>query len=88
MAGRGQVVDQTGFGPFGVCPVTLPENMTVDSTGEHRPGRRTSGRFLNYLHSEKGVTEVDLVGHSMGGLYSARPSGSHDHRRPGESGAR
>ena len=23
MAGRGQVVDQTGFGAFGVCPVTL-----------------------------------------------------------------
>ena len=22
MAGRGQVVDQTGFGAFGVCPVT------------------------------------------------------------------
>ncbi len=21
MAGRGQVVDQTGFGPFGVCPI-------------------------------------------------------------------
>ncbi|MCQ4361508.1 MULTISPECIES: hypothetical protein [Mycobacterium] len=31
MAGRGQVADQTGFGPFGICPVTLPENMTVDS---------------------------------------------------------
>ena len=33
MAGRGQVVDQTGFGAFGVCQVTLPENMTVNSTG-------------------------------------------------------
>ena len=33
MAGRGQVVDQTGFCAFGVCPVTLPENMTVNSTG-------------------------------------------------------
>lgn len=47
MNGRGQVVDQQGFGAFGVCPVTLPENMTVNSTGsidtagEHRPGSST-----------------------------------------------
>lgn len=70
MAGRGQVVDQTGFGPFGVCPVTLPENMTVDSTGSIDLAGEHLARFLNYLHTEKGITEVDLVGHSMGGLYS------------------
>jgi hypothetical protein len=70
MAGRGQVVDQTGFGAFGVCPVTLPENMTVDSTGSIDLAGEHLARFLNYLHSEKGVTDVDLVGHSMGGLYS------------------
>jgi triacylglycerol lipase len=71
MNGRGQVVDQTGFGAFGVCPVTLPENMTVnsangsiDAAGEHL------ARFVNWLHKEKGVTEVDLVAHSMGGLFS------------------
>lgn len=70
MAGRGQVVDQTGFGAFGVCPVTLPENMTVDSTGSIDLAGEHLARFLNYLHTEKGVTDVDLVGHSMGGLYS------------------
>lgn len=71
MNGRGQVVDQTGFGAFGVCPVTLPENMTVNSAsgsidfaGEHL------ARFINWLHKEKGVTEVDFVAHSMGGLFS------------------
>lgn len=71
MNGRGQVVDQQGFGAFGVCPVTLPENMTVnsangsiDAAGEHL------ARFINWLHKEKGVTEVDFVGHSMGGLFS------------------
>jgi triacylglycerol lipase len=71
MAGRGQVTDQTGFGAFGVCPVTLPENMTVnsangsiDTAGEHL------SRFINWLHKEKGVTEVDFVAHSMGGLFS------------------
>ncbi|MEC9323603.1 MAG: hypothetical protein VYB90_07190 [Actinomycetota bacterium] len=70
MAGRGQVVDQTGFGAFGVCPVTLPENMTVNSTGSIDTAGEHLARFLTWLHTEKGVNEVDLVGHSMGGLYS------------------
>lgn len=70
IAGRGPVVDQTGFGAFGSCPVTLPENMTVDSTGSIDLAGEHLARFLNYLHTEKGVTDVDLVGHSMGGLFS------------------
>jgi hypothetical protein len=70
MAGRGQVVDQAGFGPFGVCPVTLPENMTSNSTGSIDTAGEHLARFLNYLHTDKGVTDVDLVTHSMGGLYS------------------
>jgi pimeloyl-ACP methyl ester carboxylesterase len=70
MAGRGQVVDQTGFGAFGVCPVTLPENMTVNSTGSIDTAGEHLARFVNWLQSEKGVTEVDFVAHSMGGLYS------------------
>ena len=70
MAGRGQVVDQTGFGPFGVCPITLPENMTVDSTGSIDTAGEHLARFLTWLHTDRGVDEVDFVGHSMGGLYS------------------
>ncbi len=70
MNGRGQVVDQQGFGAFGVCPVTLPENMTVNSTGSIDTAGEHLARFVNWLHTEKGVTEVDFVGHSMGGLYS------------------
>ena len=70
MNGRGQVVDQQGFGAFGVCPVTLPENMTVNSTGGIDTAGEHLARFINWLHDEKGVTEVDFVGHSMGGLFS------------------
>lgn len=70
MAGRGQVTDQTGFGPFGMCPVTLPENMTVNSQGSIDTAGEHLARFLTWLHTDKGVTEVDLIGHSMGGLYS------------------
>ncbi|WP_308207418.1 lipase family alpha/beta hydrolase [Mycolicibacterium komossense] len=70
MNGRGPVADQTGFGPFGDCPVTLPDVMTVDSTGSIDLAGEHLARFLNYLHTERGVDEVDVVGHSMGGLYS------------------
>lgn len=70
MNGRGQVVDQQGFGAFGVCPVTLPENMTVNATGSIDTAGEHLARFINWLHDEKGVTEVDFVAHSMGGLYS------------------
>ena len=70
MAGRGQVVDQTGFGAFGVCPVTLPENMTVNSVGSIDTAGEHLARFVNWLHDQKGVTEVDFVAHSMGGLYT------------------
>ena len=70
MNGRGQVTDQTGFGPFGVCPITLPENMTVNSTGSIDTAGEHLARFLNWLHTDKGVNEVDIVAHSMGGLYS------------------
>lgn len=70
MNGRGQVVDQQGFGAFGVCPVTLPENMTVNSTGSIDTAGEHLARFINWLHDEKGVTDVDFVAHSMGGLYS------------------
>jgi triacylglycerol lipase len=70
MAGRGPVTDQTGFGAFGNCPVTLPEIMTIDTTGDVDLGGEHLARFLAYLHTEKGVNEVDLVGHSWGGMWS------------------
>ena len=70
MAGRGQVTGQTGFGAFGACPVTLPENMTVDTSGSIDLAGEHLARFLTYLHTDKGVDEIDLVGHSMGGLYA------------------
>lgn len=70
MAGRGPVVDQDGFGAFGDCPITLPEIMTVDSTGSIDTAGEHLARFFTHLHDVYGVSEVDVVGHSMGGLYS------------------
>ncbi len=70
MAGRGPVTDQDGFGAFGDCPITLPDNMTVDSTGSIDTAGERLARFLTYLHEQHGAGEIDIVGHSMGGLYS------------------
>ena len=70
MNGRGPVADQIGFGAFSGCPITLPDVMTVDSTASIDLAGEHLARFLNYLHTERGVDEVDVVAHSMGGLYS------------------
>lgn len=71
MNGRGPVVEQpTGFGPFAGMPFELPDHMTVNSTGDIDLAGEHLARFLNYLHLNHGVDTVDLVAHSMGGLFS------------------
>jgi triacylglycerol lipase len=62
--------DPTSFGPFKDCPVVLPESMTVMSAGDIDAAGEKLTRFVNYLHTEFGVTDVDFVGHSNGGLFS------------------
>lgn len=70
MAGHGRVADQPGAGGFDGCPDALPENMTIDTTGSIDLAGEHLARFVSYLHTDKAVDEVDLVGHSMGGLYA------------------
>ena len=62
--------DPTSFAPFKDCPITLPESMTIMSAGDFIASGEAFARFLTYLNTEYGVTDVDLVGHSNGGLYS------------------
>lgn len=61
---------QDTVGPFAKCPVVLPESMTIMSTGDWNAGGERLARFLGYLHTRYGITDVDLVGHSNGGLWS------------------
>lgn len=71
MAGRGPVIEQPAEGgPFGDCPKALPGYMTVNSTGDIELAGVSLSNFINYLGTEYGITEVDFVAHSMGGLYS------------------
>ena len=44
--------------------------MTIDTTGSIDLAGEHLARFVNYRHNDKAVEEVDLVGHSMGGLYA------------------
>lgn len=62
--------DPTSFAPFKDCPEVLPESMTVMSGGDIDAAGEKLARFVNYLHDEYGVTDVDFVGHSNGGLFS------------------
>ena len=61
--------DAKSFGPFKDCPITLPESMTIMSGGDIDASGEKLARFINYLNTEFGVTDLDLVGHSNGGLY-------------------
>ncbi|AQT83011.1 hypothetical protein B1R94_21830 [Mycolicibacterium litorale] len=70
MAGPGPVRDQTGFGAFAGCPAPLAADLTVDSTGGIDAAGAQLARFIDWLHTEHQVDEIDLVGHSMGGLYA------------------
>lgn len=58
------------LGPFADCLAPLPESMTITSTGDLNAGGERLVRFLGHLNSEYGITDVDLVGHSNGGLWS------------------
>ncbi len=58
------------IGPFTGCPIQLPESMTIMSTGDWNAGGERLARFLSYLYAQYGITDVDLVGHSNGGMWS------------------
>ena len=56
-------------GPFGNCPGQLPASMTINAIGAVDQGGANLARFIKYLNTEFGVNSVDLVGHSLGGLF-------------------
>jgi len=72
MNARGPVVepDPDSFGAFRGSPVVLPAHMTIVSTGDIDNAGEHLARFLEHLGAEYGVAELDLVGHSNGGLFA------------------
>ena len=69
-AGEGPVTVDNGFGGFREPPEQLPANLTVNSIGPIDTAGVHLASFLTYLQAEFGIASVDLVGHSMGGLFS------------------
>ncbi|MFN5192924.1 MAG: esterase/lipase family protein [Cyanobacteriota bacterium] len=63
-------ITDSGRGPFGDCPAQLPLGLTVTSVEATDIGGRRLAAFLMELHRSHGVRQVDLVAHSLGGIFS------------------
>ncbi len=57
-------------GPFEGCPEQLPRESTITSIDVPEAAGERLANFLTFLNSEYGVTSVDVVAHSLGGLFS------------------
>ena len=68
--GAGQVSEDPGWQGFADGPTPLPAEMTVNAVGDIDNAGTHLARFLGHLETEYNITTVDLVGHSMGGLFS------------------
>lgn len=55
-------------GPFSGCPEQLPAAMTINGIGAVDQSGANLARFIGYLNARYGITSVDVVGHSLGGL--------------------
>lgn len=73
MAGPGEVpgalTDDQG-GPYANCPTQLSADLTVDSTNSVDIAGKRLAAFISYLHTEYGVDQVDLIAHSLGGIFT------------------
>lgn len=68
--GVGEVREDAGWQGFADVPVVLPAELTVNAVGEIDAAGAALAAFLRWLAEDRGLTSIDLVGHSMGGLFS------------------
>lgn len=68
--GEGQVSEDTGWGGFSDGPAPLPAEMTVNCVGDIDLAGANLLNFWLYLQETYGIETLDIVGHSMGGLFS------------------
>lgn len=67
--GQGAVTEDPGWQGFGDVPTVLPAEWTINAVGSIDDAGASLCRFLGHLADEYGMTDVLLVGHSMGGLF-------------------
>lgn len=58
------------FGAFGEMPEVLPAESTINSRGDIDEAGTALARFVELLADRYGVTEIDWIGHSNGGLFA------------------
>jgi len=68
--GAGTVEADAGWQGFGEVPVVLPAELTINAVGAVDDAGVALAAFLRWLAAEYAVSNVDLVAHSMGGLFS------------------
>lgn len=69
--GPGQVEEQSGpAGPYEDCPAPVDETLTLNTIATVPEGGQALQRFVSFLNTEYGVTELDVVAHSLGGPLS------------------
>lgn len=64
-----QTLDDTARGPFGDCPPQPPLDMTITSINRPIEEGERLANFINWLNTEYGVTSIDVVTHSLGGIF-------------------
>lgn len=65
-----QEPDPTSFGAFGDSPQVLPAFMTIVSNGDIDNAGEHLAHFVDYLHQNHNVAQIDWVTHSNGGLFA------------------
>lgn len=68
--GAGEVREDAGWQGFADVPVVLPAEVTINAVGRVDDAGVALAAFLRWLSGERGLESIDLVGHSMGGLFS------------------
>jgi pimeloyl-ACP methyl ester carboxylesterase len=68
--GGGPALEDTGFSGFSDPAITLPAELTVNCVGPIDDAGQRLVNFLEYVNETFGITTFDLIGHSMGGLFS------------------
>ena len=73
--GGGVMEADPGWGGFADGPPSLPADLTINSVAPIPESGEHLARFISYLAAESGVTEVDLIGYSLGGVIGRDAAG-------------
>ncbi|MEO6827445.1 MAG: alpha/beta hydrolase [Microbacteriaceae bacterium] len=68
--GPGTVDRDDGWQGFADAPFVLPRELTINAVGEIDQAGAALQKFLLHLRETRGIDDINLVTHSMGGLFA------------------